>query len=238
MKPAKPKIDRALCRMVTPEFRVSHPHVFNAQAPEGGTNRKFSVTMMFPKGVDLVGYVPTGEAHNWCTKCKEAEGRCECKAPVFVQKKEAPRSIKQIIKNAKIAEFGPKEGWPKGLISHVYDGDDPEKYGDKEGYAGNWIIKATSNEDSRPSVWGPDMKPLVNPNDFYAGCYARASIFARVYKYMNKHGVHFILDHVQKLRDGEPFGGKVTAEQVFGPVGYSGTDEDEPDDMAESDKGF
>lgn len=210
------KVDKDLCRIITPEFRVSYPHLFEPQTPKPGDKPKFSVTMMFPKKkknaageeIDtLEGQTVTGEK----------------------------RTMKEVIRNAKIAEFGPKENWPDGLLSPVTDGDDP-KFAGKDGYAGHWIIKATTNENQRPSVVDEEMLPIVEPADIYPGCYARAYVYARVWEYMGKQGVQFILDHVQKLRDGKSFGGKKPVDQVFSPVGGgedsdSGSDDGDDDDM-------
>lgn len=208
-KAVKAKNDKDLCRLITPVFRVSYPHVFKPQAPKKGDKLKFSVTMLFPKDSDLMGQSPDGK----------------------------PRSLKDVIRNAKIAEFGPKEDWPEGLESPVIDGDKP-KFADKEGYKGHWVIKATTSEDQRPSVVGPDMTPLTEPSEFYPGCYARAYVYAYVWEYMGKQGVGFILDHVQKMRDGKSFGGKKPVEQVFSPVAASDDDEDEEVGGEDEDEDF
>jgi hypothetical protein len=199
------KVDKDLSRMITPEFRVSYPHVFKAQAVKPTDKPKFSITMLFPKDKKIVGTTVDGTA----------------------------RSIIEVMKNAKIAEFGAKENWPvdddgnSTLENPVTDGDDP-KHKDKEGYKGHWVIKASTSEEQRPTVVGEDMTPMTDPTDFYPGCYARAYIYAYVWEYMGKQGVGFILDHVQKLRDGKSFGGKKPVEQVFSPVQASAeTDEEE-----------
>lgn len=191
------------CRIVTPEFRVSYPHVFKAVQVMGKGEPKYSVTMLFKKSADL-------------------------------------SLIKLAMKHAKIAEFGPnKEDWPDDLESPVIDGDKP-KYADKEGYKGCWVIKATSNEAAKPGVVGPEadddgkLIPLTSSSEFYPGCYARAQVFARVWEFGGKQGVHFILDHVQKTRDGKSFGGKKSADEAFQPL--SGGDDDEGDD--DGDNGF
>lgn len=195
------KEQKELCRIITPTFRVSYPHVFKAQAVKQGDKAKFSITMLFPKDKALDGTSPDGK----------------------------PRGLKEVIKNAKLAEFGPKESWPADLESPVTDGDDP-KHAKKEGYAGHWVIKASTGEDQKPSVVDEDMNPIVDPSDFYPGCYARAYVYAYVWEYMNKQGVGFILDHVQKMKDGKSFGGKKPVEQVFGPVGTGSSDDDDADD--------
>lgn len=188
---ATPKIDKDLCRFITPEFRVSYPHVFSAQAPKPTDKLKFSIVMLFPKKLGIVGLAPD---------------------------KVTPRKLAEVLRTAKEAKFGPKENWPEDLLSPVVDGDKP-KYADKEGYAGHWVIKASSNEDQRPSVVDKFGKPLMDARELYPGCYARAAIYAYVYPvYMGKQGITLILDGVQKIRDGQPFGGKLPADQVFDPI--------------------
>lgn len=194
---AKKKVNRDKCRVLTPEFRVSYPHVFKPQAPKQGDKLKYSVTMMFPKNSDL-------------------------------------SSLKEAMKQAKIAQWGAKENWPANLESPVNDGDDP-KYAKNEGYKGHWIIKANSNEDQKPSVVDQNIEPIIDQAKFYPGCYARAYLLAYGWEYMGKNGVSFILDHVQKTRDGKAFGGKKPADQVFTPVSvdedFDGGDEDDAEDF-------
>lgn len=197
------KQNRDLCKGVTPEFRVSYPHVFKPNVIKKGDKPKYSIVMLFKKDTDMT-------------------------------------VIKELIKQAKIAEFGPKENWPvdkKGkstLESPVLDGDD-EKYEDNEGYAGHWVVKATTNEEQKPTVVGPDLEPILDQTEFYPGCYARAAVFARVWEYMGKQGVQFILDHVQKTRAGKAFGGKKPADQVFSPIEAN---DDADDSNAEDDEDF
>lgn len=143
-------------------------------------------------------------------------------------------SVKLAMKHAKINEFGPnKEEWPDDLASPVVDGDDP-KHTDKEGYAGHWVIKATSNESQRPGVVDyPDCEPIIEQSEVYPGCYCRAQVFARVWEFpqgSGRYGIQFILDHVQKMKEGKPFGGKKSAKEAFAPHGAAATEEESEDD--------
>jgi len=199
--PTKKQADKELCAMITPVFRSSYPHIFKAQAPKQGDKLKFSITMLFDKKKDLTGLAPD---------------------------RKTPRSLKDVIKNAKIAAFGPdKANWPEDLISPVQDGDDP-KFADKKGYQGCWVITAKANEDDRPGLVGKDMSPISDPSDFYPGCYAQAYVRTYYNEYMGKKRILFYLDHVQKVADGESFGGKKAIEQVFSPVSS-------PDEVVETD---
>ena len=185
-------------RILTPEFRVSYPHMFKPSGVKGSAP-KYSVTMLFPKNGDL-------------------------------------KALQGAIRAAKIAQFGPnKEAWPK-TESPVVDGDNP-KFADREGYKGHWAIKAISSEDQKPGLVDQNVQPILDQAKFYPGCFARAYVFARVWEFGGKYGVHFILDHVQKTRDGKSFGGKKPVEQVFTPIaggdegfdGGDGVDVDEED---------
>ncbi len=208
------KEEKDLCRVVTPPFRVSYPHLFKAQAPEG-SKPKFSVTMLFPKDKDMIGTTLDG----------------------------APRSLKAAIKNCKLATFGPKESWPVGIESCIRDGDggdfiDAATGKPPEGYAGHWVIKATSNEDSQPGLVDEEGVPIVKPADFYPGCFARAYIFAYHWTFGKKQGIGFILDHVQKTDEGKPFGGKTPIGQVFAPIGKAKAKPADDDDDEDEDQDF
>ncbi len=196
------KEQRDLCRLITPEFRVSFPHIFKPSAIKPTDKPKYSITMLFPKNSDLMGTDVGGE----------------------------PRSLKEVMRDAKIAQFGPKENWPKNLESPVVDGDD-EKHAGKEGYKGHWVLKAVSNEDQKPGVVDAEGVPVTEASVLYPGCYARAYIYAYIWEYMGKQGVGFILDHVQKLREGKSFGGKKPIEQVFGHAPAAAPSEDDEEDF-------
>lgn len=194
------------CRIITPPFRVSYPHLFKASAIEGSDKKKFSVTMLFDKTADL-------------------------------------KVIQLAIKNAKIAKFGEdKTKWPKNIESPVEDGDD-EKYEEKEGYAGHWAIKATSIEEQKPGVYGPKAGPdgkveeLTSAADVYAGCFAKAQVFARIWEFpknSKRYGVHFLLDHIQKIKEGKSFSSRKAGTEVFSPIegGEETADASSDDDLS------
>lgn len=187
---------KAKCRIITPKFRVSYPHVFKAVQVNGKGEPKYSITMLFKKSADI-------------------------------------SKLKTAIKYAKIAAFGKDENeWPE-MDSVIIDGD-KKKYRDKEGYKGHFAVKATSFEDSKPGVVDADGELIVNVGDFYPGCYAHAQVFARVWEFSGKYGVHFILDHVQKLDDGKSLSSKQSVTEVFGPTAGSDDDEDDEEDEDES----
>lgn len=199
-------VERKKRQVLTPEFRVSYPNVHKPQ------------TQKEKDGTEKRSYGIT----------------------MLFSKKTDLSSLKKAIYNAKVAKFGKDEDtWPR-CRNPISDGDDEERYGGKEGYKGHWVVRATSSEDQKPGVYGAEagddgkVQPISNPGDFYPGCYARAYILAYTWEFMGKKGVSFILDHVQKLRDGKPFSSKKPGEDVFSPVSAgddAGDDDGEMEDF-------
>lgn len=91
---------------------------------------------------------------------------------------------------------------PKNLeVWGVTDGDE-----DKDAsMAGFWLVKASNK--IRPAVVDLDRQQILDESEVYGGCYVRASICAKSYGTSSKGGVTLELVAVQKLEDGEPFGG-------------------------------
>lgn len=101
-----------------------------------------------------------------------------------------------------------KEAWPKRNLkptdlAHLplRDGDEKENL---DGYPGHIYITAKSKKRRRVvDVNRND----IDPSEVYGGCYGRLVLTAMSYEQGGKPGVTFLLDIVQKLEEGEPFGG-------------------------------
>lgn len=123
----------------------------------------------------------------------------------------------------KAAEAAAKEKWadkiPKNLRSPFRDGDEKEL----DGYAGKIFVRASSK--SKPGVVDQNVKPIVDPSEFYPGCYARATVVAFAYEAKGNKGVSFALLNVQKLGDGEAFGNRSNPEDDFAPVAGEASDD-------------
>lgn len=176
----KLKLEDKKC--ITPKFRVSFPSVFTPKSFEGN-EAKYSVVMLFEKGVDL-------------------------------------KDLKRAVHNVAVAKWGPKEKWPKNLRMPFRDGDERS---DLEGYANHIFVTASSK--NKPGLINQRKNPILTEEEFYAGCYARASIVAFAYDMKGNKGVSFGLQNIQKLSDGESFTGRRAAQDEFDAV------EDDSDDV-------
>ncbi len=98
----------------------------------------------------------------------------------------------------------------------IYDGDGLRPGGDAFGEEckGHWVMTASSRQ--RPEVVDANLQPIIDATQIYSGMYARVSINFFAYDAAGKKGIGCGLGNVQKLADGEPLGGRTTAEEDFG----------------------
>ena len=62
------------------------------------------------------------------------------------------------------------------------------------------------------------MKPILDRGEVYSGCYARVSLNFFAFNSNGSKGVACGLGNIQKVRDGEPLGGKSKAEDDFSTI--------------------
>jgi hypothetical protein len=81
------------------------------------------------------------------------------------------------------------------------------------------MILLTSWSKQQPGVVDATGKhPIVQEDEIYGGCYCRAKLNAYCYEQAGNRGVSFGLLHLQKVKDGTPFGNRTRAEDAFSPV--------------------
>lgn len=106
---------------------------------------------------------------------------------------------------------------PPVIAIPVYDGDgvrpqSGEPFGEE--CKGCWVFTASSKQ--APQVVDLNMSPIISPTEVYSGCYARVNVNFFPYNSNGKRGIGCGLNAVQKLEDGEPLGGRISAEEAFG----------------------
>lgn len=106
----------------------------------------------------------------------------------------------------------------------VHDGDGPRPSDGQPFGAecrGHWVFTASSK--NAPSVVDKNVQPILDKKEVYSGIYGRVNVSFFAYNNNGKKGVGCGLNHVQKLRDGEPLVDRVTADEAFGaaPQGVS-----------------
>lgn len=173
-------------RVVTGKVRFSFVNVFEARAFGEGQVPKYSVMLLIPKSD--VGTV---------SRIKSA--------------------IEAAAQKALSTKFGGKR--PAVLKTTLKDADvdtdmDGERFADKWDYtAGHYIINVSSKNP--PQIVDAALNPIINPSEFYSGCYGRASINFFAYNNNGNKGISAGLNNLQKLEDGDPLGSVTSAEQDF-----------------------
>ena len=206
--------------IITPEFKARYSNLLVARkVNETDKKAKFSIQMLFQVKE---------------TEKSKKEGR------VVVSLKPLKDAVAKILLEHLGADWATKVKERKGDDSPKYklpfrDGNAPDKR-DKDGY-GEGIEFMTASSEQMPGLVGPKAGPvdpttgkskplpLENPErEFYGGCYARAIINPYWFAFKNEkgtvisEGIALGLNHVQKIRDGEPFSNRTAAVDAFAPI--------------------
>jgi hypothetical protein len=214
---AKEKVERV--KLITPVFRASYPALFQARKvdPEDVNEKaKYSIVMIF-----RVAETP--------------ESKAAGEEIVDLSKQLTPENPAMKPEVAKILLKQLGANWPEEVKKQKGDGGpmyrlpfrngaaedckiaDPKAPGGfvwKPGLGpGTVYVRAAS--EFKPGVVDGQKKEIINPQEFYGGCYARAQVHAYWYDVKGNKGVTFGLDNVQFVRDGEPFGGRQKASEAF-----------------------
>lgn len=84
---------------------------------------------------------------------------------------------------------------------------------DDPAYADSYFINA--NSATAPGIVDADRNPIMERSEVYSGVYGRASINLYTFNSNGNKGIACGLNNLQKIRDGEPLGGKSRAEDDF-----------------------
>ena len=97
------------------------------------------------------------------------------------------------------------------LKTPLRDGDTERP--DDPVYANSYFINA--NSSAAPGIVDADRQPILERSEVYSGVYGRASINLYAFNSNGNKGIACGLNNLQKIRDGEPLGGKSRAEDDF-----------------------
>ena len=84
---------------------------------------------------------------------------------------------------------------------------------DDPAYANAYFVNA--NSATAPGVVDANRNDILDRSEVYSGCYGRASINFYAYNANGNRGIACGLNNLQKIRDGEPLGGRASAMSDF-----------------------
>jgi Protein of unknown function (DUF2815). len=112
---------------------------------------------------------------------------------------------------AGVAKYGAKFTSGSGFKRPLRDGD--IDHPDDPSYKNSFFINLNSKD--KPQIVDSRVRPITDRNEFYSGCYGRASFTIYPFSASGNRGLACYLANLQKLQDGEPLGGKSRAEEDF-----------------------
>lgn len=184
-------------RLLTPPFRVSFPQVFEKAAYNNGTPRFSIVGLFYPKKTSGVGAFTDKDKAKWA-------------------------AILAALNTVSIEGFKkPMKDLDRGVFKLPFHKGDEKSY---EGYGDPEMRYCTmANSKRRPQILDLKGNPIgpENAEEFYAGCWARASVNPYWFNNIGK-GLALGLGNVQKLKDDKSFEGFTSAEDDFGDDDVSG----------------
>jgi hypothetical protein len=101
---------------------------------------------------------------------------------------------------------------PKNPL-HDGDGEKPNGGAYGEEAKGHYVLNATSK--TKPGLVDINRDLLLEETEWYSGIYGRANINFYAYNASGNKGIACGLNHVQKIRDGEPLGGGGSPTDAF-----------------------
>ena len=108
------------------------------------------------------------------------------------------------------AKFGGKIPNKAALKLPLRDGDLER---DDEAYKGAYFVNA--NSTTAPQIVDRSVQPILDRAEVYSGCYARVSVNFYAFNSNGNRGIACGLGNIQKVRDGEPLGGRSSAVDDF-----------------------
>ena len=177
---------------VTPIFRVSWPFVFTPRKNELNTKEEIFEYSL----MSLFG-------------------------PEIVLKNGLAKLI-ECHNNALINKFGDESKWPKNLRSPFRAMDEKAENGIYPPGMSKGGVYMNLKSRQKPGVVDQNVQPILDETEFYSGCYAIAKVSAYAYDFAGNRGVSFSVINIQKVKDGDPLGGRTRPEDDFKAIEGAG----------------
>ena len=154
---------------------------------------------------------------------EDLSGRLMYSCTLLINKtdKKMVEAILREIEKAK--ERGKQRVWggkiPRFTYAPLRDGDKEiaEELKDKgKGYEGRFFFNPKS--DTRPGIVGPDLSPIMDKDQIYAGCIVHADVSPYPYKNGGNCGIGWWLNNIMLVKECDPedrLDGKQKAEVAF-----------------------
>lgn len=167
----------------------------------------------------VTGTVRLSYANVWTPRAANDGSEPKYSASIIIPKSDTATvdAIKKAIEVAiqeGVGKFGGKIPPRTTLKLPLRDGD--EERPDDEAYKNAYFLNATSK--LAPGIVDKHVQPILDHSEVYSGVYARVSLNFYAFNTSGNRGVACGLGNIQKIRDGEPLGGKTAPSADFGSI--------------------
>lgn len=167
----------------------------------------------------VTGTVRLSYANVWTPRAANEGSEPKYSASIIIPKADTATvdAIKKAIEVAiqeGVGKFGGKIPPRATLKLPLRDGDAEKP--DDEAYKNAYFLNATSK--LAPGIVDKHVQPILDHSEVYSGVYARVSLNFYAFNTSGNRGVACGLGNIQKIRDGEPLGGKTAPSADFGSI--------------------
>lgn len=169
----------------------------------------------------ITGVVRLSYAHVWEPASINDSDEKKYSASIIIPKSDT-KTIKAIQAAVEAAKrVGMEKKWggklPKNLKLPLRDGDEERE---DEAYQDSYFVNASSKQ--APQIVGPRCTQIMSQDEVYSGCYCVASLNFYPFDTNGSRGIACGLNNIMKIRDGEPLGGRASAESDFADLEIEG----------------
>lgn len=162
----------------------------------------------------------------------ELNGKDEYSVVALFPKGTNLEPLKKAATEAIVKKWGvDKAKWPTNLKSPFRDQKERAKDGVLPAGHEEGAIFINFKSAQKPQVVDQNVQLILDETEFYAGVYAIASVNAYAYDQKGNRGVAFGLGNIQKVKDGEPLGGRTRAQDDFKAIEGAGDEVATTDDL-------
>ena len=166
------------------------------------------------------GKVRLSYAHIWQPQTPQGGGEPKYSVTILIPKSDVATLNAIYAEMESVKQAGISSAWGGNLPPIVkiplYDGDGVRPSGEPFGEECKGHMVITASSKTQPAVVDLNVQPVLNQADVYSGCYARVNINFFAYNQAGNKGLGCGLNCIQKIADGEPLSGGVSAQEAFG----------------------
>lgn len=175
----------------------------------------------------VTGVVRLSYAHIWepYTFNDNDKGKYSCSILIDRNDRKTIDDIESAINAAideGIAKFGGKRPPRATLKLPLRKGF--EERPDDDAYKDCYFLNCSST--NQPQIVDQHVQPILDQSQVYSGCYVRVSLSFYAFNRNGNKGVAVGLGNIQLVKDGEPLGGKHSAEDDFNDFDNTASDDD------------